>query len=248
MEEIALDCSSSYIINPCGACHMRLGEDVNINELNNCVTETAAAFTNFPSNLAVEKGGSMVNWAECMKDAMAKVGRTPCDFQLNPAPVFAQYPHYFPRLLFDLGDRDKALQGCIKECTLNKDSSECFTNCKTDYDAVNLLERKEDFIPAQNMLNFLKGPPTPPTPSPRVTIRHPPVVSQTFVKERYNSPKPSPSPGPMPAPKVEPVTFSDYYKSNPVAFSVSFLIVAILLSFVLYFFFEALTSNKFMAN
>ena len=63
MEEIAIDPCSSYIIDPCTACKMKFGnEDVNINELNDCVTETAAAFTQFPTNLAVEKGDAMINW------------------------------------------------------------------------------------------------------------------------------------------------------------------------------------------
>ena len=244
MEEIAIDPCSSYIIDPCTACKMKFGnEDVNINELNDCVTETAAAFTEFPTNLAVEKGDAMINWSECMKEAMAKVGRTPCDFQLNPAPVFAQYPHYFPKMLFDLGDRQKALEGCVKECRRNKDSVECITNCKTDYDAVSLLERKmkENFIPSlisKHLSDNRK------VQTKREPFKPKKISFDDNVKEKYNGPNgsPKPSPGPMPVERVKITTFSDYYKSNPFLFSVSFLVISIMLAVILWGFFEAITS------
>ena len=251
MEEIAIDPCSSYIIDPCTACKMKFGnEDVNINELNDCVTETAAAFTEFPTNLAVEKGDAMINWSECMKEAMAKVGRTPCDFQLNPAPVFTQYPHYFPKMLFDLGDRQKAFEGCVNECRRNNDSVECITNCKTDHDAVSLLERKskENFMPAlisKHLSDNRKVPKREPFKPKKISFND-------NVMERYNgpngspkpSPKPSPgpSPGPMPVERVKLTTFSDYYKSNPFLFSVSFLVISIMLAVILWGFFEAITS------
>jgi hypothetical protein len=245
MEEIAIDPSSSYIIDPCTACKMKFNnQDVNINELNDCVTETAATFTEFPTNLAVEKGDAMINWSECMKEAMAKVGRTPCDFQLNPAPVFAQYPHYFPKMLFDLGDRQKALEGCVKECVRNKDSMECITNCKTDHDAVSLLERKakENFMTPfiSKHLNDNRKV------SKREPFKPKKITFDDNVKETYNGPNGSPgakpSPGPMPMERVKLTTFSDYYKSNPFLFSVSFLVVSIMLAVILWGFFEAMTS------
>ena len=245
MEEIAIDPCSSYIIDPCTACKMKFNnQDVNINELNDCVTETAAAFTEFPTNLAVEKGDAMINWSECMKEAMAKVGRTPCDFQLNPAPVFAQYPHYFPKMLFDLGDRQKALEGCVKECVRNKDSMECMMNCQTDYNAVTLIERKskEKFLPAliSKHLNDNRKV------SKREPFKPKKITFDDNVKETYNGPNGSPgakpSPGPMPVERVKLTTFSDYYKSNPFLFSVSFLVVSIMLAVILWGFFEAMTS------
>lgn len=251
MEEIAIDPCSSYIIDPCTACKMKFGnEDVNINELNDCVTETAAAFTQFPTNLAVEKGDAMINWSECMKEAMAKVGRTPCDFQLNPAPVFAQYPHYFPKMLLDLGDRQKALEGCVKECKRNNGSVECMMNCQTDHDAVTLIERKskEKFLTpliSKHLNNNRKIQQREPFKPKKITF-------DDNVKETYNSPNGSPgakpSPGPMPVERVKLTTFSDYYKSNPFLFSVSFLVISIMLAVILWGFFEAMTSYNPQAS
>jgi hypothetical protein len=246
MEEIAIDPCSSYIIDPCTACKVKFGNDnVNINELNDCVTETAAAFTQFPTNLAVEKGDAMINWSECMREAMAKVGRTPCDFQLNPAPVFAQYPHYFPKMLFDLGNRDKAFEGCVKECKRNNGSVECMMNCQTDYDAVTLIERKskekskEQFLPAFISKKLAENRNREPLKPKKITF-------DDNVKETYNGPNGSPgakpSPGPMPVERVKLTTFSDYYRSNPFLFSVSFLIVSLILAVILWGFFEAMTS------
>ena len=240
MEEIHIDRCSSYIIDPCTACKMKFGdEDVNINKLNGCVTETAAAFTNFPTNLAVEKGDAMINWSECMKEAMAKVGRTPCDFQLNPAPVFAQYPHYFPKMLFDLGDRQKAFEGCIRECKRNNDSVECIMNCQTDHDAVNLLERKtkENFMPALISKHLADNRKV----SKREPFKPKKISFNDNVKERYNDSNGIPKPGPMPINRVKLTTFSDYYKSNPLLFSVSFLIVSIILAIILWGFFATMT-------
>jgi hypothetical protein len=221
---------------------------VNINELNDCVTETAAAFTQFPTNLAVEKGDAMINWSECMKEAMGKVGRTPCDFQLNPAPVFAQYPHYFPKMLFDLGDRDKAFEGCVKECKRNNGSVECMMNCQTDYNAVTLIERKskekskEKFLPALISKHLSDNRKV----SKREPFKPKKITFDDNVKETYNGPNGSPgakpSPGPMPVERVKLTTFSDYYKSNPFLFSVSFLIVSVILAVILWGFFEAMTS------
>ena len=239
MEEIAIDPCSSYVIDPCTACRMKFGnEDVNINKLNSCVTETAAAFTEFPTNLAVEKGDSMINWSECMKEAMAKIGRTPCDFQLNPAPVFAQYPHYFPKFLFDLGDRQKAFEGCVKECRRNNDSVECITNCQTDHDAVSLLERnmKEKFIIPALISKHLSDNRKK---SPLESFKQKKITFDDNVKENYTEPRHKPSPGPAPVRRV--ITFSDYYKSNPILFSVSFLIVSIILAIILWGFFATMT-------
>ena len=238
MEEIAIDPCSSYIIDPCTACKVKFGnENVNINELNDCVTETAAAFTQFPSNLAVKKGDAMINWSECMKEAMAKVGRTPCDFQLNPAPVFAQYPHYFPKMLFDLGDRDKAFEGCVKECKRNNGSVECMMNCQTDYDAVTLIEKKtkENFILPALAYKHLTGNRKKSYSEP---FKQKKISFDDNVKETYKSDKPSPGPAPV----KRHITFADYYKSNRILFSVSFLVISIILAFILWGFFQAITS------
>jgi hypothetical protein len=125
-----------YEINPCKACWKKYEKgDCNINTLNNCLTETAAAFSTFPS-VNTLSSEARNNWEKCIVDKMAQVGRTPCDFQLNKAPVFVQVPHFFPGALIETNDKDKALAKSLKYCESNFYPAECKSNCYTDYDAV----------------------------------------------------------------------------------------------------------------
>ena len=74
------------------------------------------------------------------------------------------------------------------------------------------------------------------------TFKHKKISFDDTVKETYDKPyklKEKPSPGPMPIKRL--TTFSDYYKSNPILFSVSFLIVSIILAIILWGFFATMT-------
>jgi hypothetical protein len=131
----------SFTINPCKACwekHKR-GE-CGINSVNSCVTSTAAAFAGIPSSNYLQEAASH-NWSECMQKMMAAQGRSPCDFQLHMAPVWNQSPHYFPEILAQTENPEKAKQMCLQQCAeLRHNSRACAENCVTDAAAVESYE------------------------------------------------------------------------------------------------------------
>lgn len=137
----------SYEINPCKACWEKYkNSDCNINTINSCVTQTAAAFAGFPSNNVITNTLADTNWEECMHKMMIATGRNPCEFQLNMAPVFNQVPHYFPELLIGNGNPKKALQDCIVKCSSNKMyKNTCIENCMTDHSALQSITNREPY-------------------------------------------------------------------------------------------------------
>lgn len=137
----------SYKINPCKACWEKYkNSGCNINTINSCVTQTAAAFAGFPSNNVIANTPAETNWEECMHKMMKAEGRNPCEFQLGMAPVFNQVPHYFPELLAESGNPKKALQHCVEKCSCNKMyKNTCIENCMTDHAALQPVSNKESY-------------------------------------------------------------------------------------------------------
>ena len=161
----------AYEINPCTACWMKYQRgDCDINSLNNCLVSTAGAFSQFPSTNSIRGTAAQDNWTQCINDKMTQIGRTPCDFQLNMAPVFVQVPHYFPSLMAQLGDKDLALKKAIEACSKSTYPAECKINCQTDYDAVIMMK-----------------------PSVKPSVK--PSAKPPYTKESYSE---SPSPGDFP--------------------------------------------------
>jgi hypothetical protein len=134
----------SYRINPCKACWKKHKDgECNINTMNDCVVDTATAFTEFPSNNSLRDNKFDINWHDCMENVMSgmpKVAGKNVDFstlRLGMAPRWVSTPHYFPSSLDKTGDKEKALEMCVKKCGENDYlMGECMETCKTDYDAV----------------------------------------------------------------------------------------------------------------
>lgn len=135
----------NYEINPCKACREKYkNSDCNINTINNCLTETAAAFAGFPNNNIITNTPAEKNWQECMHKMMIAQGRDPCEFKLDMAPVFNQVPHYFPHILSITQNPHEALQDCVEKCSQNKlYKNTCVENCKTDYSALQTISNKK---------------------------------------------------------------------------------------------------------
>jgi len=133
---------AKFKLNPCKACWDKYkNSDCNINTINSCVAETAAAFSGIPSNNFIAGTDADTNWETCMEKMKAAQGRSNCDFQLSMAPVFVQAPHYFPGLLSEIGDAKVAKQTCLQKCQeLRMNKQSCMENCKTDSDAVESYE------------------------------------------------------------------------------------------------------------
>ena len=152
-----------YEINPCEACwnKYRAG-NCEINDLNSCLTETAAAFAAFPSNASLRDTPALDNWGACIVAKMSEIGRAPCNFQLHMAPVFVQVPHNFPARFNELiakgnplsgtqnplsgtqETKDKALEQALIDCKTSTYPNQCVINCHTDYDAVILKNPRKD--------------------------------------------------------------------------------------------------------
>lgn len=139
----------SFNINPCKACWEKYKRgDCDINNVNSCVADTAAAFSGIPSNNFIRGTNAGENWQNCMKKMMKAQGRTPCDFQLDMAPVFNQSPHYFPSLLAESRNPQKALSSCMQKCSeLRHNPKACMQNCAVDNAAVeHVNDTKENYI------------------------------------------------------------------------------------------------------
>ena len=64
----------TYDINPCKSCWQKYkGRDCNINELNDCLVDTATAFSAFPSNNSVRGTSLGQNWQDCIEQRMAGI-------------------------------------------------------------------------------------------------------------------------------------------------------------------------------
>lgn len=145
-----------YLINPCIACHKKLKSNCNINELNNCFTETIAAYNGTPNNFSIiNSNKAKDNWKECMLNKMKTLPKVAVkernfnNFQLNTAPVFVSNHYYPEELVNKKGDKNSALKSCLIKCG---DSLECKINCQTDYDA--LIEYKTDENTVQKDTNM----------------------------------------------------------------------------------------------
>lgn len=137
----------TYTINPCKACQEKLknDRDCNINSLNNCCTEIASHFSGYPSN-EVMSNVSIKNWKDCMESTMKKQGRDFCNLRLNVAPVFAQVPHFFPKLLYEGNTPDIALKKCKTMCEASEKMTpnECIEACQVDYNAVEMISKGDN--------------------------------------------------------------------------------------------------------
>ena len=217
-----------YELNPCEACWQKYKRDErDINTLNNCVMETAAAFADFPNANSIGTP-ALNNWNDCMINKMMEIDRTPCDFQLNKPPVFLQAPHFFPRKLYETKNREEALKQALEECNTSFYPNECRLNCITDYKAVSL------------------------PPKPKVD-QHPVHIAPSV--ENYQDHHDSPEQehdhdhchhhDHAPAPDV---TYQDLSKDNPTVFWIFFTIFAITFAIMLTIFITILFGNNSTKN
>lgn len=127
-----------YLVDPARACmHRYKGNSCNINTINNCMSETIAAFNGVPSNNAFTYPEHDA-WEKTMNDIKISMGKDPVDLRISEAPVFVQTPHYFPNFLVNTNNKMDAYKNCIATCNTNnkKDLITCHNNCATDYNSI----------------------------------------------------------------------------------------------------------------
>lgn len=132
-------------INPCKACSIKYEkEGCNINSMNNCIYETTAAFSGYPSLNVISSEGNKAN-EECIADIRDKMGPFKGWYKnrkLSKPPIFVQDPHYVPHLIGKGYNVDIAKNMCIKMCN----SQGCIDNCITDANAIDsIIEYRENF-------------------------------------------------------------------------------------------------------
>ena len=198
----------SYNINPCKACLERYkAGNCDINNMNSCVVETAAAFAPFDSNNALRGAAGGEHWHECMSAMMqglpdrAGQPRDFCNFQLNMAPVLSPIPHYYPGLLDETKDPNKALARCLEAASHHRQPLSTAEVCRTDHAAVEMM-----------------------TPTKERVEQHP-------ANENGSTESKDP-------------TFNQEAKSQPAAFWITFVIVALLLAVVLAVFIAVLFAKR----
>ncbi len=129
----------SFSINPCKACNKRFSS-CDINALNNCVYDTAAAFLNATSIDEVDKSSLAQNAKDCIDLSKSALGRSQCAFRLSEPPIFQQVPNYFPDLFYKTRNKERALKMCEDMCSNTPYPNECKERCQTQADAVVLKE------------------------------------------------------------------------------------------------------------
>ena len=226
----------SYNINPCKACWQKYKNgDCNINELNDCVVDTSTAFSTFPSNNSLRGNLKGQNWQDCIAQKLAELPyvagkpRSFCNFQVKTAPRLLQIPHYYPELLEQTQDPEKALKMCHKMCQGERLSETCKETCDCDHNAV------EDFSPKKVTSNTCDPRGLNSATLPGFTPGGCLNSTKTPTKERFSRGD---------ADKDKSPTFGDEARAHPVSFWIPFIIVAILLSLVLLGFGIALFSRN----
>ena len=176
----------TYDINPCEACWKKFQDgNCNINDLNNCIVDTATAFSHFPSNNIMSGNLAGQNWHDCIKEKMqilpkqAGGQRDFCNFQLNVAPAFIQVPHFFPQFLLETGNKEKALQLALEECKDSKYLNECRITAQTDYNAI-ITKENIDLPPKELKADTPPPPPPPPGPTFEDVAKQDPFVFWPF--------------------------------------------------------------------
>ena len=228
----------SYDINPCKACWQKY-QNGNINELNDCIVDTATAFSDFPSNNSLRGNLKGQNWQDCIAKKLntlpyvAGKPRSFCNFQVNMAPRFLQIPHYYPKLLEQTHDPKKAKKMCHEMCKGYRLSETCKETCNTDHSAVENFSSNKKVRLADKCDTQGLNSASIPGFSPEGCIKSSSKITEGFSATKKPKPKPK---GP---------TFGDEAKAHPVSFWIPFVIVAILLSIVLLVFGISLFSRKF---
>ena len=142
----------NYKLNPCNAClkfYKKTENSCDINTINNCLSETVAAFKNVSSNSNFTETTANIHIKDCLNNIMKSQGRNECNFQLQNAPVFVQTPHYFPQLLRENGNPDTSFLKCIEIASKNMSyPKESIKNCLIDYMSI----EKENLKPEENIV------------------------------------------------------------------------------------------------
>ena len=135
---------SNFQLNPCDACIKAYGID-DINNINQCCSDTYAAFAGVSSINNVRNLESFKNCEQCVQNSIKALGRDKCNFRITSYPVWTQSPHYFPNLFQETNNVETARNKCLEMCNQSSYPNECKKNCIIDSMAV-VENTKENFL------------------------------------------------------------------------------------------------------
>jgi hypothetical protein len=125
-----------FTLDPCFACKQRF-PITDINNINSCCSETAGAFAGQSSLNALIGTDAGESCKKCLAESKKALGKSSCDLRLTNSPIWTQVPHYYPELLAQYKNKQKALNVCIEQCKqLRGSHNQCMLNCQTDDAAV----------------------------------------------------------------------------------------------------------------
>ena len=221
---------SNFQLNPCDACIKAYGID-DINNINQCCSDTYAAFAGVSSINNVRNLESFKNCEECIQKSIKALGRTKCDFRLTSYPVWTQAPHYFPNLFQETNNVEQAKNKCLQMCNKSAYPNECKKNCTIDSMAV-VQNTKENFL--NNTLSSYKPVTSNPIINKPVTsnpiinkpVINKPVTSNPVINKKYNIENQQPT-------QSIPPTDNTKYNTE---FYLSFILGSILFSIIIVLF------------
>jgi hypothetical protein len=128
--------NTPFDLDVCQGCKSKY-PITDINAINSCCSETAAAFAGESSLNALIGTSAGKSCEACLNESKAALGKSTCDLRLTNAAIWTQVPHYFPGLFSESGNKDKALQQCYAKCQENSTyPQECVERCEIDYASV----------------------------------------------------------------------------------------------------------------
>ena len=145
-----------FKINPCRSCLDKYKDSgCDVNHINKCCYEIAAAFSGWDSINAISGTEMAENCKQCVDKVIRDIGKTPCTLQISQPPIWNQVPHYFPDILYKNKEKGTptdpvklvkdSFQECIQMCSSDSSCSseypnECKSNCLTDANAIEIHE------------------------------------------------------------------------------------------------------------
>ena len=123
-----------YKINPCRACMNKFGNQCDVNGMNNCCYETAAAFAN---SSVVQPSPNCNKCIKFLSRQLGPFGKDNVGPRIDPPPIFSQVPHFFPRYLEQGYTPDQSRNMCYEACKRTPYPNSCMENCYVDWDAIN---------------------------------------------------------------------------------------------------------------
>lgn len=129
---------SYYKINPYYSC-LKEYDKSDINNLNQCINETTAAFLNvnsinqFPIT-DLKKNQKYLNEIKILNK------KNECNFKVSETPIFVQIPNFFPFFYNKFNNhpscKEKAKNYCLINCNNTYYPLECKKKCIIQYNAV----------------------------------------------------------------------------------------------------------------